>query len=96
MHRLAAAFIALGALSAGAALAEERTAVMAVEMTCPMSDPPVLKRTMTMIDGVIDAEVSYEARTVTVTYDDTAVDEQTLLDAFLDLRIDAEIQETGS
>lgn len=54
----------------GGAFAGERTATLEVDnMTCATC-PLTVRRALTAVPGVNRAEVSYEARTAVVTYDD--------------------------
>lgn len=61
---------ALLLLASGAAAAE-RSVTLAVEnMTCA-SCPYIVEKSLERVDGVIDAQVSFEQRTAVVRYDDT-------------------------
>lgn len=67
--------LSLTALSAGfllsdAAWASEQTVTLAVDnMTCA-SCPFIVKKTLAVVPGVSKVEVSFEAKSVTVTFDD--------------------------
>ncbi|MBI3707585.1 MAG: cation transporter [Proteobacteria bacterium] len=57
-------------LGAGSAVATERTVTLAIEnMTCA-SCPYVVKKTLAGIPGVRRVEVSFEAKTAAVIFDD--------------------------
>lgn len=77
MKQLLANAATLGMLAfAPAAVAAERTAVLAVEnMTCA-SCPYIVRKAMEGVSGVSGVTVSYEKMTATVTFDDakTTVD----------------------
>lgn len=58
-------------VTASAAAAAERTVTFGVDnMTCG-SCPYIVKASMTSVGGVRDVAISLEAKTVTVTFDDT-------------------------
>ena len=57
-------------LSAGGALAAERTVTLAVDnMSCELC-PATVKKSLAKVDGVSQVAVSFEMKTATVTYDD--------------------------
>lgn len=57
-------------LASSVALAGERTVTLAVDkMTCA-SCPYIVKQALTRVSGVKRAEVSFEERSATVTFDD--------------------------
>jgi mercuric ion binding protein len=58
-------------MTASAAFASERTITFAVDnMTCA-SCPYIVKNSMAAVPGVAKVAVSFEAKTATVTFDDT-------------------------
>jgi mercuric ion binding protein len=58
-------------LAAPAAFAADRTVIFAVDnMTCA-SCPYIVKASMAAVPGVAKVAVSFEAKTATVTFDDT-------------------------
>jgi mercuric ion binding protein len=71
MRKLLSAFVLIGSLAAAhVALAAERTVTFAVEnMTCA-SCPYIVKTSMASLLGVARVDVSFEAKTATVIYDD--------------------------
>jgi len=67
---LSLAVVAGGVLAADAASAVEQTVTLAVQnMTCA-SCPYIVKKTLAAVPGVKTAEVSFSAKTATVTFDD--------------------------
>jgi mercuric ion binding protein len=63
------------------AVAEDRTVTLAVEkMTCA-SCPYLVKQALTRLSGVKRAEVSFEEKTATVTFDDTVANVASLTKA---------------
>lgn len=78
---LSMAVLASALLAAGAARAGEQTVTLAVEnMTCA-SCPYIVKKTLAAVSGVSKTEVSFEARTATVTFDDEKANIATLTKA---------------
>ena len=69
--------------------AAETTAVLSAAMSCPMSDPPVLRRLLQRLPGVTSVEVSYDDKTVTVVYDDALSSPEDFLAAYEDFGIEA-------
>ncbi|MGQ0595620.1 MAG: mercury resistance system periplasmic binding protein MerP [Gammaproteobacteria bacterium] len=68
-------------LVAGLVSAAEKTITLSVNnMTCAAC-PPVVKTSLGRIDGVSRVEVSLEAKTAIVTYDDAKTDVAALIDA---------------
>lgn len=56
------------------AFAGEKTVTLIVEnMTC-VACPHIVEKTLAAVPGVIRAEVSFESKTATVTFDDSQVD----------------------
>lgn len=76
------AAIALAAVGASSgAMAAERTVTMAVRnMTC-MACPYIVKESMSAVDGVKKVDVSFEEKTVTVTFDDAKTTIAAIVDA---------------
>lgn len=72
MNRIASIAIAGAALLTSAtALAADRTVTLAVDkMTC-VSCPYIVKQALSRLSGVKRADVSFEEKTATVTFDDT-------------------------
>lgn len=63
--------ISAALLASSAALAGERTVTLAVDkMTCA-SCPYIVKQALTRVSGVKQADVSFEEKSATVTFDDT-------------------------
>jgi mercuric ion binding protein len=75
---LAAAIIALAAISSGRAIAAERTATLLVENMYCASCPFIVKRTLAGVPGVTNVDISYKQATSEVVaiidYDDTKAD----------------------
>lgn len=64
------AALAGGFLVSSAAYAAEQTVTLAVQnMTCA-SCPFIVKKTLSAVPGVSKAEVSFEAKSATITFDD--------------------------
>ncbi len=69
------------ALVASPVSAAEKTVTLRVDnMTCAAC-PPVVKKSLGRIDGVSRVEVSLEAKTATVAYDDAKTDVTALIGA---------------
>lgn len=78
---LGAAILALSALASQAALAAKRVATLDVPgMTCSVC-PITVKKALTRVPGVLDAQVSYEAKQAVVTYDDSKTNPKALTQA---------------
>lgn len=78
---LSALALAALAMSANPAAAAERTLSFAVEnMTCATC-PYVVKTSMAAVPGVLEVEVSFEAKTATVTFDDAITDPEAIAEA---------------
>lgn len=78
-----AAAVIAALFGAGAAMAAERTVTLKVEgMTCA-SCPYIVKRSLTRLDGVKEANVSLETALAIVTFDDQKVTPGALADATL-------------
>ncbi len=74
---VAAAFL----LSAGTALAAEKTVTLKVDnMTCA-SCPVIVKGSLAKVQGVSAAKVSFEKKTATVTFDDAKTNAAALVAA---------------
>ncbi len=79
--RRVAHIIFLTALVTDPTLAAERTVILKVNnMTCPAC-APVVKKSLMRIEGVIISDVSTEANTATVTFDDAKTGVAALIDA---------------
>ena len=78
---LSVAVLASGLLAADAANAGEQTVTLAVEnMTCA-SCPYIVKRSLAAVPGVSNAQVSFETKSATVTFDDQKTSVTALTDA---------------
>jgi len=74
----------LTALVADPSLAAERTVILNVDnMSCPTC-APIVKKSLMRIEGVIISDVSTEANTATVTFDDAKTDVSALIGATTD------------
>ncbi len=72
------------ALVASPVSAAEKSVTLHVDnMTCATC-PPVVKKSLGRIEGVSRVEVSLEAKTAVVTYDDAKTDVAALIDATTD------------
>jgi len=69
------------ALVAGLVSAAEKTVTLRVNNMSCATCPPVVKKSLGGIDGVSRVEVSIEAKTAIVTYDDAKTDVAALIDA---------------
>ncbi|MGH8588612.1 MAG: mercury resistance system periplasmic binding protein MerP [Gammaproteobacteria bacterium] len=69
------------ALVAGPVSAAEKTVTLRVDNMSCASCPPVVKKSLGRIDGVSRIEVSLEANTAIVTFDDAKTDVAALIDA---------------
>lgn len=77
---LVAMTLALSALAAPA-FAAEKTVTLAVQnMTCAAC-PITVKKSLTAVPGVTNVQVSYEAKTAVVTFDDAKADVKALTKA---------------
>lgn len=64
--------------------AATKTVILAVPgMTCAAC-PITVKKSLTMIDGVIEAKVDFERRAATVTFNDARTNERALIQATTD------------
>ena len=81
LKRLLAAPILVIGLAAMPAMAAEHTVTLKVDnMTCA-SCPLIVKKSLTKVNGVSAAQVSYEKETATVTFDDSKTTVAALVDA---------------
>ncbi|RVH53119.1 heavy-metal-associated domain-containing protein [Sinorhizobium meliloti] len=87
----------IGALMlAPAAWAGERTVTFAVDnMTCA-SCPYIVKTTMAAVPGVANVTVSFEAKTATVTFDDTKTNADAIAAASMNAGYPARPTQQGS
>jgi mercuric ion binding protein len=69
------------ALVAGLVSAAEKTVTLRVDNMSCATCPPVVKKSLGRMDGVSRVEVSLEAKTAIVTYDDAKTDVAALIDA---------------
>ncbi len=78
---LSLAVLTGGLLAADAVNAGEQTVTLAVEnMTCA-SCPYIVKRSLAAVPGVSNAQVSFEMKSATVTFDDQKTNAAALTDA---------------
>lgn len=77
--------VSVALLASSAALAAERTVTLAVDkMTCA-SCPHIVKRALTRVSGVKRADVSFEEKRATVTFDDAVTNVAGLTEATADV-----------
>lgn len=86
MHRIARiTTFSAALLASSAALAGERTVTLTVDrMTCA-SCPYIVKQALTRVSGVKRADVSFEEKSATVTFDDTVTKVAGLTKATVDV-----------
>lgn len=78
---LSSTVLAAVLLASGAAYAGQQTVTLAVEnMTCAAC-PFIVKKSLAAVPGVSKAEVSFEAKSATVTFDDQKTDADRLTEA---------------
>jgi len=83
-------------LAASAALAAERTVTFAVEnMTCA-SCPYIVKTSMAAVPGVSRVDVSFEAKTAIVTFDDARTDADAIAAASTNAGYPAHLKQPAS
>lgn len=71
MKKILSALVLIGSFAAAhVALAAERTVTFAVENMVCASCPYIVKTSMASVAGVARVDVSFEAKTATVTFDD--------------------------
>lgn len=82
MRKLLGVLALVGSLAAAqVAVAAQRTVVFAVDnMTCA-SCPYTVKNSMAAVPGVLQVEVSFEAKTATVTFDDAVATPDAIAEA---------------
>lgn len=82
MKKILSVLALVGSVTAAhMAFAAERTVVFAVEnMTCA-SCPYTVKKSMAAVPGVLQVDVSFEAKTATVTFDDAIATPDTIAQA---------------
>lgn len=97
MRMLLRAFVLIGSvMTSQMALAGERTVTFAVEnMTCATC-PYIVKTSMAAVPGVTQVAVSFEAKTATVTFDDTSTTTNVIAAASTDAGYPAQLLEQGS
>ena len=84
IRMLEAAMAAALMLSAGTAFAAERSVTLKVDnMYCELC-PLTVKKSLTKVDGVSAAKVSFEKKTATVTFDDAKTNVAALVTATTD------------
>jgi periplasmic mercuric ion binding protein len=80
----AAAVVSLLTTLSTSAWAASKTVTLSVPgMTCAAC-PITIKKALTDVDGVTDAEVSFDKKEAVVTFDDTKTDVSTLIEATTD------------
>ena len=78
---IALTVLGVGLLTSGTAFAAEQTVILAVEnMTCATC-PPMVRRSLNAVPGVIKIEVSLEKKSAVVTFDDQKTTVEALLAA---------------
>ncbi len=83
LHAIAAALVALAAVSAPALAAEQTVTLSVPTMTCPVC-PITVKKALTSVDGVTRAEVLFDKREAVVSFDDEKTSLQALMRATKD------------
>lgn len=81
---------------AAGAFAAERTVTLGVENMYCAACPHIVRQTLTRVPGVQRVEVSYRARTATVTFDDARTDVAALTAATAGAGYPASLREGGS
>ena len=80
----AAAVVSLLTILCTSAWAASKTVTLSVPgMTCAAC-PITIKKALTEVDGVTDAEVSFDKKEAVVTFDDAKTDVSTLIEATTD------------
>jgi mercuric ion binding protein len=80
----AAAVVSVLTILCTSAWAASKTVTLSVPgMTCAAC-PITIKKALTEVDGVTDAEVSFDKKEAVVTFDDTKTDVSTLIEATTD------------
>ena len=80
----AAAVVSLLTILCSSAWAASKTVTLSVPgMTCAAC-PITIKKALTDVDGVTDAEVSFDKKEAVVTFDDAKTDVSTLIEATTD------------
>jgi periplasmic mercuric ion binding protein len=80
----AAAVVSLLTILCTSAWAASKTVTLSVPgMTCAAC-PITIKKALTEVDGVTEAEVSFDKKEAVVTFDDTKTDVSTLIEATTD------------
>ncbi|MGQ0663953.1 MAG: mercury resistance system periplasmic binding protein MerP [Pseudomonadota bacterium] len=81
MRKIVSALAAVAMLSAASAVAGEQTVTLKVDgMFCDLC-PAIVKKSLTRVDGVRNATVSYETTLATVTFDDARTNIEALIKA---------------
>lgn len=77
-------------------IAAERTVTLAIEnMTCA-SCPYIVKQSMAAVPGVVRVDVSYQAKTATVTFDDAKTSADAIAAASTNAGYPARLRQQGS
>ncbi|CEJ11273.1 MULTISPECIES: cation transporter [Phyllobacteriaceae] len=97
MNKLLSTLTLIGAImTASAAFAADRTVTFAVDnMTCA-SCPYIVKTSMAAVPGVSDVVVSFEAKTATVTFEDTKTNSDAIAAASANAGYPAHPRQQGS
>ena len=91
-----AALALLGSVAATqATLAAERTLTFAVANMSCASCPYIVRQSMAAVPGVARVEVSFEAQTATVTFDDAVASPDAIAAASTDVGYPARVVEAG-
>ena len=78
---LSSSVLAAVLLASGAAYAGQQTVTLAVENMNCAACPFIVKKSLTAVPGVSRAEVSFEAKSATVTFDDQKTNVAALTEA---------------
>ena len=70
---------------AGAAQAEPRQVTIAVDLTCPVSDPQLFEIVLKRQPGVISVDVDFKEQKVVVIFENTTTSPRALADALIDI-----------
>ena len=81
MKTLATLMLAISLLFSTSTLAAEQSCTLAVDNMSCASCPFIIKQTLSNVTGVLDVQVSFEAKTAVVVYDDTLTSIAALTDA---------------
>ncbi len=82
-------------LASGAANAAERDITLTVLMTCPTSEPPLVRKTLLDVNGVSEVAVSYSDKNAYVIFDDAVTNEMELIAAINEIGLRTSRDEDG-